>query len=129
MALVLFAFNGNAQSACSSDCMFGECRIKCDKSSTATCNCVIGLFSSCKCSEKVMTATLSEEQATKTESLSRFVSEKYHNELSELIIETISALKKEDVETYYSNLEKLLVLEKEYPNEIKEIKEYAYSLK
>ena len=129
IATVLFAFNGNAQSACSSDCLLGECRIKCDKSSTSSCNCIIGLFSSCKCSEKVMSASLSDKQRESGEKVIEFLGENAKNELSESIISTISALLKDDMDNYYSNLDNVILLIDKFPNEVNEIEKYVESLK
>ena len=129
IATVLFAFNGNAQSACSSDCLLGECRIKCDKSSTASCNCIIGMFSSCKCSEKVMSIASSDKQKQNAEKVIVFLKENLKSELSESVISTISALQKGDLENYYSNLDNVIVLIDKYPEEVIKIEKYVESLK
>ena len=130
IATVLFSFSGNAQNACSTDCLLGECRIRCDKSSIATCTCIIGLFSSCKCSEKVMTVSAeSDKQKENANKMLIFLRENFNSELSVSIISTIAALQKGDMDNYYSNLDNVIVLIDKFPNEVREIEQYVETLK
>ncbi len=129
IATVLFAFNGNAQSSCSTNCLFGECKANCDKSTTASCSCIIGIFSSCKCSQKVVSIASSDKQRENADKVIVFLKENFKSELSESIILTISALQKGDLDNYYSNLDNVIVLIDKFPEEVNKIKEYVESLK
>ena len=132
LAIVLLSFTVNAQSACSSDCLLGECRIKCDGQSTATCNCIIGMFSSCKCSEKVMTsltAAFSEKQNSNAIKVLNYLKSNKLDSFYPSIKGAIEALKSLDTNSYYENLDALELIISKYPEEASKIEGYVNSLK
>ena len=76
-----------------------------------------------------MSASLSDKQRESGEKVIEFLGENAKNELSESIISTISALLKDDMDNYYSNLDNVILLIDKFPNEVNEIEKYVESLK
>lgn len=123
-------------SSCSSDCLLGECRIKCPEASVPACTCIIGMFSSCKCLESIMLRVSASDYElivrrsdAKVQSVNSFLRSKNDSAFSAAINGAYAALKsnnQQDYETYLTTLENLV---KANPRLADDVHQYVKTLK
>ncbi len=123
-------------SSCSSDCLLGECRIKCPGSSVPACTCIIGMFSSCKCLENVIGRVSASEYElivrrsdAKVNSVNSFLRNKNDSAFSAAINGAYAALKNNNQQEYETHLNTLENLVKANPRLADEVHQYVKTLK
>lgn len=122
--------------SCSSDCLLGDCRIKCPASSVPSCTCVVGVFSSCKCLENVMSRVkpvdyelIVKRNDEAIRAVCSFLSDKKDTAFTAAINGAYSALKENNQGQYDSHLATLENLVKSNPKLAEDIYRYVQTLK
>ena len=136
LVFCLSSFKGVAQGACSTDCMFGECSIKCAKGTYPSCSCIIGAFSSCKCRELVMTATFSDNfeapalrNEKKLDIAIEYLKTNGLEDYSKLFSNLKTAMVESNGKEYYKNYDELVELVQSDKERAKTVEDYITGLR